>query len=170
VSEKNASGYWLKKSCGEHDRFHLECPKCNCGNATFVSTANDQTVPREVADRLAEACETEHLQALLQYIGGGSCQCDYETGAAPCEKCVAARAETRIANALNAYRQSGPPCPGCCGTEPASPQSWRCQTHMLAESLARVAELEEALQMIVNTHDADTLAGEIARKALKVSS
>lgn len=73
-----------------------------------------------------------------------------------------------LKDALAAYRESGPPCPGCCGTEPASPQSWRCPTHMLAESLARVAELEEALQRIANC-DHPIITKTIARKALKKS-
>jgi len=68
--------------------------------------AETQVVPRAVADRLAEACETEHLQALLQHIGSGSCICDYEVGMAPCETCVAKNAATRITAALADYRKA----------------------------------------------------------------
>ena len=144
------------------------CSKCGSQDTrrTKPVPAYAPTVPREVADRLADACQTEHLLALLQHIGGSECQCDPEVGMAPCEMCVASLAATRITAALAAYRESGPPCPGCVGTEPASPQSWRCLRHQLLDVLAHAAALEEALQMIVNTHDADTLAGDIARKAL----
>lgn len=52
-------------------------------------------------------------------------------------------------------------------------EAWRSTDCHLSEAKqlkARVAELEEALQAIINTHDADTLASEIARKALKAKS
>ena len=68
--------------------------------------AETQVVPRAVADRLAEACDTPHLLSLLQYIGSGSCICDYEVGMAPCETCVAKNAATRITAALDEYRKA----------------------------------------------------------------
>ena len=84
------------------------CGKCGSQDTRAVKSlpVEPQTVPRAVADRLAEACETEHLQALLQHIGSGSCICDYEVGMAPCETCVAKNAATRITAALADYRKA----------------------------------------------------------------
>lgn len=76
------------------------------GGASSAPPAKVATVPREVADRLAEACDTPHLLSLLQHIGSGSCTCDYEVGMAPCETCVAKNAATHITAALDEYRKA----------------------------------------------------------------
>lgn len=83
-----------------------------------------ETVPREVADQLATAINI----------------------ALTCSDLEAHRDDLK--NAFNAYRESGPPCPGCVDTEAAGPQSWRCLRHQLIDALARVTALEEALQRI----------------------
>jgi len=59
-------------------------------NARLIAAAPD----------LLQACQTDHLLALLQHIGGGACECDHDVGMAPCMGCVANQAARRIAAAI----------------------------------------------------------------------
>lgn len=80
-----------------------------CIGEEMVPPATSPTVLYAASGMLAEACETTNLLALLQHIGGGSCQCDPEVGAAPCESCVASLGFQRITTALAVYRKAVQP-------------------------------------------------------------
>jgi len=80
-----------------------------CIGEEVTTPAASPAAPCAVAGMLAEACETGHLLALLQYIGGGTCQCDSEVGMSPCESCVASLGFQRITTALAVYREAVQP-------------------------------------------------------------